>query len=229
MAQQGLALDQRVISAAEAALERQQYVNAVDVLVDLGWLPPPRVDEWRQGRIECLEDAIAVKPAKLAAALAGLEAWATDRQLEPSVTAYVARTRDRRPLRFSRSGEPGVERSYSTLWVSPALSERARVRLQERLQQPPDLVVISPLNDWTCTRCAGSGDLLLMEDAGPLCMTCAEMDHLVFLPAGDAALTRRAKRSSGLSAVVVRFSRSRGRYERQGVLVEQSALEHAKR
>ncbi len=66
-----------------------------------------------------------------------------------------------------------------------------------------------------------------MDDAGPLCMACAEIDHLVFLPSGDAALTRRARRGSGLSAVVVRFSRSRRRYERQGVLVEEEALEHA--
>jgi hypothetical protein len=49
-------------------------------------------------------------------------------------------------------------------------------------------------------------------------------DHLVFVPAGDAALTRRAKRASGLSAVVVRFSRSRRRYERHGLLVEEAAL-----
>lgn len=60
-----------------------------------------------------------------------------------------------------------------------------------------------------------------------MCLACAELDHLVFLPSGDAALTRRARRNSGLSAVVVRFSRSRGRYERQGVLVEQPALEQA--
>ena len=66
-----------------------------------------------------------------------------------------------------------------------------------------------------------------MEDPGPLCVTCAEMDHLVFLLSGDAALTRRARRGSGLSAVVVRFSRSRRRYERQGVLVEEAALEQA--
>ena len=58
-------------------------------------------------------------------------------------------------------------------------------------------------------------------------MACADLDHLVFLPAGDAALTRRAKRASGLSAVVVRFSRSRKRYERQGILVEEAALERA--
>jgi hypothetical protein len=49
----------------------------------------------------------------------------------------------------------------------------------------------------------------------------------VFLPAGDAALTRRAKHNSRLSAVVVRFSRARKRYERQGILVEEDALERA--
>lgn len=42
------------------------------------------------------------------------------------------------------------------------------------------------------------------------------MDHPTFLPSGDAALTRRAKRGSGMSAVVVRFSWARRRYERQG-------------
>ena len=58
-------------------------------------------------------------------------------------------------------------------------------------------------------------------------MTCAELDHLVFLASGDAALTRRARAASGLSAVVVRFSRARKRYERQGVLVEEPAMQQA--
>ena len=84
-----------------------------------------------------------------------------------------------------------------------------------------------PVKDWVCARCAGTGDLLTMDDAGPLCMTCADLDHLVFLGAGDAALTRRAKKASVLSAVVVRWSRSRKRYERQGILVEEPALEQA--
>jgi hypothetical protein len=53
------------------------------------------------------------------------------------------------------------------------------------------------------------------------------MDHLVFLAAGDAALTRRARTASRLSAVVVRFSRARKRYERQGILVEEDALSAA--
>jgi hypothetical protein len=66
-----------------------------------------------------------------------------------------------------------------------------------------------------------------MEDAGPLCLTCADLDHLIFLPSGDAALTRRAKQASRLSAVVVRWSRSRKRYERQGILAEEAAIQQA--
>ena len=91
----------------------------------------------------------------------------------------------------------------------------------------PDLVVIEPLNQWTCAGCSGSGSLLLMEDGEPLCTACADLDHLVFLPAGDAALSRRARTASRLVAVVVRFSRSRKRYERQGILVEEAALQQA--
>lgn len=90
-----------------------------------------------------------------------------------------------------------------------------------------DLIVISPLNEWGCSECGSGGDLLRMADQGPLCLSCADLDHLVFLPSGDAALTRRARRASSLSAVVVRFSRARRRYERQGVLVEEGGLEHA--
>lgn len=84
-------------------------------------------------------------------------------------------------------------------------------------------------SDWTCVGCGGTGGLLIMEQAGPVCLTCAELDHLLYLPRGDAALTRHAKAGSRLSAVVVRFSRARKRYERQSILVEEAALEEAER
>jgi hypothetical protein len=92
---------------------------------------------------------------------------------------------------------------------------------------PADLVVILPVRDWICADCGATGDFLIMDDAGPLCLSCADMDHLVFIPAGDAALTRRARKASVLSAVVVRWSRSRRRYERQGILAEEAALQQA--
>lgn len=97
----------------------------------------------------------------------------------------------------------------------------------DRHRRSPGLVVVSPLGDWSCAECGGTGGLLTMDDRGPLCLDCADLDHLIFLASGDAALTRRARRTSALSAVVVRFSRARKRYERQGVLVEEAALERA--
>jgi hypothetical protein len=107
-------------------------------------------------------------------------------------------------------------------------ANQPRSRLERRAAAAAaSMVVIEPLNEWTCMGCGGSGSLLFMEDAGPLCMGCADLDHLVFLPAGDAALSRRARKASRLSAVVVRFSRSRKRYERQGILVEEAALRGA--
>ena len=69
--------------------------------------------------------------------------------------------------------------------------------------------------------------VFLAGDRGALCLSCADLDHLVFLPSGDTAVTRRARKLSTLSAVVLRWSRARQRYERQGLLVEEDALHEA--
>jgi hypothetical protein len=69
--------------------------------------------------------------------------------------------------------------------------------------------------------------ITLAGEKGALCLACADLDHLVFLPSGDVALTRRARKHSILSAVVLKFSRARKRYERQGLLVEAQGLEKA--
>jgi hypothetical protein len=97
-------------------------------------------------------------------------------------------------------------------------------------ERPAEIVVFSVVNASTCSSCGadiGKGALLRLENQRPLCLTCADLDHLVFLPAGDTALSRRSRKQSALSAVVVRFSRTRKRYERQGLLVELPALERA--
>jgi hypothetical protein len=85
----------------------------------------------------------------------------------------------------------------------------------------------SSLRSRSGEECNSTGDLLFMEGDGPLCLECADLDQLVYLAFGDGTLTRRAKSASGLAAVVVRFSRSRRRYERQGILVKGEALAQA--
>lgn len=68
-----------------------------------------------------------------------------------------------------------------------------------------------------------------MDDARPLCMTCADMDTSCSCPPAmrPSPRARRARRASGPSAVVVRLSQARRRYECQGALVEEPALDDA--
>ena len=94
-----------------------------------------------------------------------------------------------------------------------------------------DIKVFISSQDSKCDEC---GEVLghhawitLQEDKKALCLACADLDHLVFLPSGDAALTRRARKHSQLSAVVLKWSRARKHYERQGLLVEEAGLQEA--
>ena len=85
--------------------------------------------------------------------------------------------------------------------------------------------------DSSCCECGEALDrgdwITLVEGTGALCLACADLDHLVFLPSGNAALTRRARKHSSLVAVVLKWSRARKRYERQGLLVREEALTQA--
>ena len=94
-----------------------------------------------------------------------------------------------------------------------------------------DLRVFITNQDSTCDECGEKlghhAWITLVENKGALCLSCADLDHLVFLPAGSAALTRRSAKYSTLSAVVLQWSRARKHYERQGLLVEEAALQRA--
>ena len=98
-------------------------------------------------------------------------------------------------------------------------------------KQGTDLRVFISTTDSTCDECGeelGRGAwITLQKEKGALCLACADLDHLVFLPPGDAAITRRARKYSTLAAVVLKWSRARKRYERQGLLVEAQATEKA--
>lgn len=94
-----------------------------------------------------------------------------------------------------------------------------------------DLKVFITHSEASCSECGEQlgrhAWITLVENKGALCLSCADLDHLAFLPTGNAALTRRAGKYSVLSAVVLRWSRSCKRYERQGLLAERDALERA--
>ena len=224
------ALKQRVVKAAEAALAAKGYASPIDVLVGIGWLDASKLEQWRRGQVDYLERTVQTNLSRISEAMKLFRSWASERNLSESPTNYVARGPQSQTLRFSRSGEPAIEARYRTHWVSPKLSEKKRERLIEEASRAPELVVVQPLkSDWACHRCGGSGDFLMMENPGSVCLRCMGLHYLEFLPAGDALLSRRVKAKSTRFAVVVRFSRSRRRYERQGLLVEPQALSDVQR
>ena len=69
--------------------------------------------------------------------------------------------------------------------------------------------------------------ITLTQEKVSLCLACADLDHLVYLPARDVILTQRVGQHSTLIAVVLKWSRARKRYERQGLLIEAQALAQA--
>ena len=209
-------LETRVARIAEATLAERRSVRPIDVLVGIGWLAQPNVDRWERGRVASLDRCVQVDADKVAAALTALKRWAEDHGLKPSEAEY-------QDLQFTADGDADAERAYRTHWASAGMAEP----IVERPRSSLRIVVISPHNAWTCASCSGAGDFLLKDKAGALCLDCADLGHLEFLPSGDAALTRRATKASRLSAVVVRWSTRRNRYERQGILAEPAAIEQA--
>ncbi len=217
----------RVEKAAERILLKNGHVCLIDVFGGLGWLASSTVDLWRQGRVEFLEGGIQVGHEKLARAVETFHVWAAARGLTATEDEYVAGTRDRHALRFTSSGDPELERRYKTRYLTPDLPERKRARIAEKTSKPPDLKVFEPHREWKCDTCGSAEGYLFLERETALCVACADLDHLVFLPAGSATLSRRAKAASRLSAIVLRFNKRLGRYARLGVLVEPEALERA--
>ena len=96
------------------------------------------------------------------------------------------------------------------------------------INKTPELKVFISNRESTCDEChenlGTKAWIMLEKDGRAFCLCCADLDHLVFLPTGDAALTRRARKHSTLSAVVLKWSSNRKQYERQGLLVEEAAL-----
>ena len=60
-----------------------------------------------------------------------------------------------------------------------------------------DIKVFITGRDTRCDACKedlGRHAWMTLDGERALCLSCADLDHLVFLPWGDAALTRRARK-----------------------------------
>jgi len=100
----------------------------------------------------------------------------------------------------------------------------------EEPEKPDTPVVFDIVRPSVCSVCGdelGSGCMIMVRGDNAICAECGEFDHLRYLPGGNRRVTLRATKHSRAVLVVVRWSRSRKRYERQGILAEKEAIEQA--
>lgn len=71
----------------------------------------------KAARVPYLEKTADANLGKLCGALLILRRWAQARGLRPGETVHLSRTRNRRPPRFSKTGDRELERAYRTPWV----------------------------------------------------------------------------------------------------------------
>ena len=148
--------------------------------------------------------------------------------MQAKAVKYFAKALQKKELQSSENACPKTEEDYRTHYISSTLSTKKWQKLQEKLEKPPEHIVFSIITDSQCSQCnkeLHKGNFLYKTQDNVLCMTCAGFGDLVFLPSGDMQLTRYSKKHSKKSAIVVKFSRARKRYERPGIL---SALQKAK-
>lgn len=210
-------LSTRVATVAEETLSRLGRVSFLDVLMDLRWVDENTVDRWRRGEVDPLSAAMSVDEGKLREAFTLFEDWGRARFNAYYDMHYVSATRDRRILRFT-ADEDGdrLHLRYATdKWRANAEASR------------PDLVVLEARAGFECPECGREDDWVMMDAGTAICLSCADLDHLVFLPAGNATLSRRARKESSLTALAIRPDRRRNRTRRLGMFIEADALERA--
>lgn len=210
-------LSTRVGTIAETVIGRKGRVSFVEVLVELGWVHQKNVDSWRRGELDPLTKAMSVTDDKVLEAAEAFNLW--DRlRFRRTTTPHVSATRDRRPLRFTADRDiTWVHLQFARADARPAADEKV-----------PDLVVLEAKDEFECEECRAHDRFMMMDSQSAICMGCADLDHLVFLKAGNATLSRRARKESGLAAIVVRpDAKRRNRIWRLGILVEPDALDRA--
>jgi hypothetical protein len=225
-------LADRVRQSAEFVLKANGSIGPLDLLQQLGFLSHFAFQQWQKGHemFLQLEPHIQCGPDKLAKTWRLFLEWVHQNQLEAFEVPFCRSSRNGSlPLQITISGDPESEAFFQTRFRRSDLSESQKTRQEKKLNKPPELVVYQIVSsEFLCSECRNElqkYEMILLESGQALCLSCADLDHLEFLPSGNVAMTRRSKKLSPLSAVVVRFNSRRKRYERQGLLVASAAID----
>lgn len=126
--------------ASSQLLHERGYISFVEVLLRMGKLRKEQYEAWRFGRLPCLEQVVTVNLTKINYLLRTLHRNARKGGLRTSKTAYVSWGKGpKRPLRFSKSGDPNIEEAYATHFLRPKEDAPQPVQVNGPESKPRDL------------------------------------------------------------------------------------------
>ena len=117
---------EKVIAEIDRQIEERGYTAVPDVLIGIGMLSEEKFSEWKKGDLRCLEDVCSADLSKLHSVLKSIKAYAEETGLKPSIVRYSTDGRNQIPLRFTMSGNPVLERLYSTQYLDPWRAQEIR-------------------------------------------------------------------------------------------------------
>lgn len=135
--------DTQLIGAIHSSMyhqcQRRGYATPVDVLMDIGVLPKKQYEAWRNGKISYLESVCTVNLHKLSFIMKQMRLCAQKQGWKSSFCYYKQwglqkkNGQGHKPvvkLRFSKSGNPEIERSYATHFVDPSRTAQLKTEKQ---------------------------------------------------------------------------------------------------
>jgi hypothetical protein len=111
-------LEDRIAFFTRQLIHKKGYVCPVDLLMKLDYLSRKDYENWRFGRIAYLEEACKVNLSTLSFVNRSIRRLASELQLVKSRTVYCKYGKGtKQNLRFSKSGNAGIERNYATHYL----------------------------------------------------------------------------------------------------------------
>lgn len=140
-------LGAKVRSAVYLQCRNRGFAAPVDVLMEVGYLSKQDYENWRYGRVDYLERVCKANLSKLSLVMREMRSYAAKAGLKPSFCYYKrwgAKKKNGQgrkpviPLRFSKSGDPEIERRYATHFVDLKRPAQLKAERAARLENQPD-------------------------------------------------------------------------------------------
>lgn len=140
-------LGAKVRSAVYLQCRNRGFAAPVDVLMEIGYLSKQDCENWRYGRVDYLERVCKANLSKLSLVMREMRSYAAKAGLKPSFCYYKRWGTKKKngqgrkpviPLRFSKSGDPEIERRYATHLVDLKRTAQLKAERAAKLANQPD-------------------------------------------------------------------------------------------